>query len=608
MCGITAVFCRESVIASEYLDTLFSWTEKRGQDGFGCVLIKKNRGRREIAKVFKSHLPYSKCKNKVLLFLKDEVGIGDLIIAISRAAPETEPATNPEDVERTLQPIVRKDFGLVVVHNGAVSNMVYQNLKNCQDDSTYHFKTDIDSEAIIAAYLIYGRNIKNAFEYLSGGFASIIYDQQKDMLYVINDFKPIAHGYIRGVGFILHSDNDAIGEVIQSITSCPRDGIAMWETWYHHYLGGGRIKEIDLDSGFIRNIKYSPRYITQNWDSNNERNEMHAEVNQGDVKVINPDEVCLVSCSGGLDSSTTLAILKLAGYKNIYACHFKYGHRGQNAEEIAITRVCEKLKIPLKIFDIQDLMKSIDVNSMLMDKNAPITTGTKEGLKKLDAWVNCRNMQFLTWMATYAESLVMKYEFKKVYFLGGFLNLSESGHYPDNSEYFLNGFLEFVKYGSLIGNRIQPMYCLSNLMKHELFVLIQHFNLMDIYKETISCDRPAVDTPTCDHLHLNHIPEDAIHKGVACNCMANGIPACGSGLLSYWAAKMVGLDDTKIRNFYNIPSNDDYEAYIPEHMKTGFSKKPDINEVINRILLPKDKLDNLKKLVKEIKHENRINS
>jgi hypothetical protein len=59
------------------------------------------------------------------------------------------------------------------------------------------------------------------------------------MLYVVNDFKPIAHGYVRGLGFFLHSDNDALGEVIQSITGCTRDGVAMWETWYHHYLSGG---------------------------------------------------------------------------------------------------------------------------------------------------------------------------------------------------------------------------------------------------------------------------------------------------------------------------------------------------------------------------------
>ena len=71
-------------------------------------------------------------------------------------------------------------------------------------------------------------------------------------------------------------------------------------------------------------------------------------------------ELCLVSCSGGLDSTTTLAMLKLAGYENIIACHFDYGCRSGSAEKIAITNICKELDVPLKIFDISQLMKSID--------------------------------------------------------------------------------------------------------------------------------------------------------------------------------------------------------------------------------------------------------
>lgn len=616
MCGITAFFCRESSIDYKHLDTLFSWTEKRGQDGFGYVLIKKDPedGRRKIFSVFKNHLKYSECKKLVkqaLIDVDGGVNIGDLIIAISRAAPETEGKTDQTNLAETMQPIVRKDHGLALVHNGAVSNKVYKFLKDMNPD-TYKFETTIDSEAILSAYVSKNRNMKDAFEILSGGFATIIYDEHKDMLYVVNDFKPIAHGYVRGVGFFLHSDNDALGEVIQNITSCTRDGVAMWETFYHHYLSGGRIKEIDLDSGFMRNIKYSPRFITQQWDSNfgiivkPENNTVvdiiDADVLENAVKHAiterdkNDDSLCLVAASGGLDSSMTLAMLKLAGYKNIVACHFNYGHRGGDAEELAIKNICTDLGIECKVFDLKNLLSDIDTTSMLIDKEAKITTGTKEGLKKLDAWVNLRNTQFLTWMATYAEAQVMKYDYKTVYFLGGFLNLSESGHYPDNSEYFLQTFLEHLKYGSLIGNRIKPLFGLSNLMKHELFVLIKEFGLTSIYAQSISCDRPVIETPVCDHTTINYIPKNA-NDSVPCNCMKGGIPACGSGLLSYWASKMVGMDDMKIRNFYEV-SDPGYVAYIPDHIKQNFKKVPQINDVINRIILPEDKLNNLKNIIK----------
>lgn len=288
-------------------------------------------------------------------------------------------------------------------------------------------------------------------------------------------------------------------------------------------------------------------------------------------------ELCLVSCSGGLDSTTTLSMLKLAGYENIVACHFDYGARSGLAEKLAITKICEKLQIPLKIFDISNLMKDIDTTSMLIDKNAKVTTGTSDDIKTTAAWVHCRNGLFLTIMAAFAESLVFKHDYDKVYFLGGFLNLTESGTYVDNSEYFQNSAMEFFKYATLIGNRIQPCYGLSDLMKKEQFALIKEFDLIDVYQHAISCDRAKVI------------------DGVPCNCMKDGIPACGSGLLAYWGSKMVGMDDTKIRKFYEI-DDPDFKPLMPSHLNNE-PEGYDIHKIIDRIHFPKDKLDNLHKII-----------
>ena len=76
------------------------------------------------------------------------------------------------------------------------------------------------------------------------------------------------------------------------------------------------------------------------------------------------NELVLVCCSGGFDSTMTLATLKLAGYDNIIACHFKYGHRGQDAEHSAIKSVCEELNIPLRLFDIQNIYNEIQIYSL----------------------------------------------------------------------------------------------------------------------------------------------------------------------------------------------------------------------------------------------------
>ena len=290
-------------------------------------------------------------------------------------------------------------------------------------------------------------------------------------------------------------------------------------------------------------------------------------------------ELCLVSCSGGLDSTTTLAMLKLAGYENIIACHFDYGCRSGEAEKIAITNICRELNIPLKIFDISDLMKSIDTSSMLMDRNAKVTTGMADDIKSTAAWVHNRNGLSMNIMAAFAEAQVFEYNYDKILLLGGWMQLTESGIYPDNSEYFTAAAMKFFKYATLIGNRMEPCYGLSDLMKKEQFALIKEFNLIDAYKHAISCDRAKVI------------------DGIPCNCMKDGIPACGSGLLSYWGSKMVGMDDTKIRKFYEV-DDPEFKPLVPEHLDHSYETY-DIHQIIDRIHFPKDKLDNLHKLVKE---------
>jgi glucosamine 6-phosphate synthetase-like amidotransferase/phosphosugar isomerase protein len=232
-------------------------------------LIQNSKGKREIGNSYKSHLPYSECKDEVKEFIQDcELGIGDLIIAIARAAPETEPATDPNRVNETVQPIVNYDEGLVVVHNGAVGQRIYNELK--ENNIEYDYQSVIDSEAILSSYILHNRNMKDSMEYLSGGFAFLLFDEQKDRLYLVNDFKPLSWGYVRGIGLFVHSCLEPIADIVHDISGVERCGIALWEDFYYHPISGPRIQSIDLTSGFVRKEKYSPRYIIgDRWDSNN---------------------------------------------------------------------------------------------------------------------------------------------------------------------------------------------------------------------------------------------------------------------------------------------------------------------------------------------------
>jgi len=268
MCGISAFFARESVPDFEVLDTLFKGMMSRGQDGFGLCWIHnyKNDGRK-IQMVHRSGKNYDDSSNiDIVKTIRHQMNIGDVLIGIQRAAPETESLTDPNRLKQTMQPIYSADNRLVCVHNGSVSGRTHNELREWSKTSgEYVFRTEIDSESIIAATVRFRRNMKDVFQYLSGGFAVIMYDEIKDCLYVVNDHMQIAHSYSRVVGgFMLHSELGPLENVLGKYHGVLKDGVNIWENYYHHFLDGHAIRKIDLQSGCMSKQSYTPRYIVGN--------------------------------------------------------------------------------------------------------------------------------------------------------------------------------------------------------------------------------------------------------------------------------------------------------------------------------------------------------
>ena len=185
---------------------------------------------------------------------------GKILLASCRATPETEPVTT----EDMIQPITKVD-GFYLVHNGGITDSIKEELQS--DKSWLQWKTPLDSEAILAAYTAHGRNMKEALEYLSGSWAFIMLDMNKKMMYAATSFNPLAHMYIRGYGYFLHSSNDVLKQVLFNLTMQTSDGVNVWESWYHHYIDGYTIIETDLLSGFQRKRKYTPRFLHPKWNS-----------------------------------------------------------------------------------------------------------------------------------------------------------------------------------------------------------------------------------------------------------------------------------------------------------------------------------------------------
>lgn len=536
MCGLSGYFCRESGEKSEILKGLFDEAAKRGSDGFGY---------------FKYNIEtenYEYSHNTTLDFDIENIQLnkGDILISNHRAAPETECSVKEHEREKTLQPIFNEEANVVIVHNGSVSETIVNEFSD-------KMKTNIDSEAIIHAYVKFGRNMKQTMEYLVGGFAFLLLDMDKKKLYAVCSHNPLYNGYVRGHGLFFSSTLEGVFDTVSYLKNHPvnMNLMAVWEDYYANQMPEYNIVEIDLLSGMCNDYSFEPRYVTSTYDPY--------------ITKKNDEIITLVSASGGLDSSTTLAALKTADMNPI-AVHFKYGHRGQEAEELAIENITKILDVPLVKFDIEQNMKMLD-RGMLTDPTAKITTGTNDGLKTTAAWTVFRNHLFLTYMAGLAESMIMKDNYKNVYITGGFMNLTESGVYPDNSERFVESGLNFFKY-SITGTRIKPLYGLCNILKTEQYLLLHHLGYLDkLSPWLVSCDRPIVK------------------DGKPYNCAKNDVPACGSGLLSYWAVGMAGLTDD--RNYYEIDENEEYEKY---NLKDNLELKQNLHiiNVMNKLQLPKE--------------------
>lgn len=519
MCGLSAFFAREAVPSPKVIQNLLHYGSERGSDAVGFVLISEELGYFEIVD---SHKEIGIGNEKELAQrISKDMKVGDIVLINHRATPETESASTDS---RSIQPVIDESHGIVLIHNGSVSSFVYDKLRE-----KYEPKSDIDSEAIIWSYLEHGRNMKGCMEFLSGGFAFLLFDMEKEMLYAVATHNPLWAGYVRGYGMFFSSTEEGIYSTISLIkgTAINRNNIMVWEDYYCREIPAFSISEIEMYSGMLNEIKFYPRYVHPKYDPLEKRFQ---------------NRKILVCASGGLDSTTTLTVLKEAGY-DVSAVHFKYSHRGQECEAKAISEICKILDVPCIVFDIESSMKQLDSDSMLTNPDHAITTGTQEDLKTTVAWTCFRNGFFVTYMGALAESLIINQDYGEVYIAGGFLNLTESGVYPDNSERFISAFSKFARFASIVGTRIKPLFACSNLLKTEQYILLDALgHLEKLSPWLISCDRPKMI------------------DGVPHNCSKDGKPACGSGLLSWWATKYAGVED--YRKYYEV-DDPEYIAFTP---------------------------------------------
>lgn len=197
----------------------------------------------------------------------------------------------------------------------------------------------------------------------------------------------------------------------------------------------------------------------------------------------------VVLLSGGLDSSTTLAVAKHEGFR-VHALSFRYGQRHQ-VELAAAKRISDALgveqhvvaDIDLRQFGGSALTSNIDVpkgrSEQEMGAGIPIT------------YVPARNTIFLAFALAWAEVLVAR-----DIFIG--VNALDYSGYPDCRPEFIGEFERLANLATkagVEGERFKIHAPLISLSKGE--IVKKGIELGIDYSLTVSCYDPSSDGEAC---------------------------------------------------------------------------------------------------------------
>ena len=184
----------------------------------------------------------------------------------------------------------------------------------------------------------------------------------------------------------------------------------------------------------------------------------------------------VILLSGGLDSTTALAIAKEQNY-DCYALSFDYGQKQRSELESSISiakksNVIEHRIMKISLSDIGGSAltdKAIDVPKHVESEEIPIT------------YVPARNTIFLSFALAWAEVVN-----SQTIFIG--VNALDYSGYPDCRPEFIEAFETMANLAtkqSIEGNRIQIRTPLINMTKAE--IITKGLSLGVDYSETTSC-------------------------------------------------------------------------------------------------------------------------
>jgi len=193
----------------------------------------------------------------------------------------------------------------------------------------------------------------------------------------------------------------------------------------------------------------------------------------------------IILLSGGLDSSTVLAIAKAEGYE-CYALTINY-HQRHNAELVAARNIANFFKV--KDFKIVDIDLSWLKNSALTNKDISIPENPSIGIPV--TYVPARNTIMMTLALAWAETIN-----SQNIFIG--VNAVDYSGYPDCRPEYIESFQDMANLATkagVEGNKIKIHTPLIEMTKAE--IIQKGIKNKVNYKMTVSCYQATKNGSAC---------------------------------------------------------------------------------------------------------------
>jgi len=197
----------------------------------------------------------------------------------------------------------------------------------------------------------------------------------------------------------------------------------------------------------------------------------------------------IVLLSGGIDSSTTLAIARDQGFE-LYAMSFRYGQKNSYEVEAA-QKIAEQIEVNEHlILDIN--LSPIGGSALTTDMPVPKNRSEKKREKIIPVtYVPARNTIFLSFGLAWAESI----EAFDI-FIG--VNSIDYSGYPDCRPEFIKAFEQMANLATKAGVEGRPFRIQTPLINMTKAQIIQRGTELGVdYSLTQSCYDPAPDGKAC---------------------------------------------------------------------------------------------------------------